>query len=59
MSYGKEDRGPEARYDVLSVLMAAVGMVLLVYVAALSVIAEFIYRQFIAAPMGRLLAWLR
>jgi hypothetical protein len=39
-------------------LMAAIGMVLFVYVAALCVAVEFLYRHLIAAPVASLLAYL-
>jgi hypothetical protein len=38
--------------------MAAIGMVLFVYVAALCVAVEFLYRHLIEAPVARLLAYL-
>ena len=43
----------------LLLIMAALAMVLLVYVAALSTVIEFAYRHLIAAPVRWLLARLR
>jgi hypothetical protein len=40
----------------LLLIMAALAMVLLVYVAALSTVIEFVYRHLIAAPVRWLLA---
>ena len=42
----------------LQLLMAAIGMVLFVYVAALCVAVAFLYRHLIAAPVGSLLTHL-
>jgi len=41
--------------SLLRLLMAAIAMVLLVYVAALLVVIEFAYRHLIAAPIAWLL----
>jgi hypothetical protein len=43
---------------LLQLLMAAIGMVLFVYVAALCVAVEFLYRHLIAAPVASLLTHL-
>ena len=39
----------------LPLIMAALAMVLLIYVAALSTVIEFVYRHLIAAPVRWLL----
>jgi hypothetical protein len=44
--------------SLLQLLMAAIGMVLFVYVAALCVAVEFLYRHLIAAPVASLLTHL-
>jgi hypothetical protein len=49
---------PESAPSLLQLLMAAIGMVLFVYVAALCVAVEFLYRHLIEAPVARLLAYL-
>jgi hypothetical protein len=41
--------------SLLRLLMAAIAVVLLVYVAALLVVIEFVYRHLIAAPIAWLL----
>ena len=46
---------PHNKRRSLSLIMAALAMVLLVYVAALSVVIEFVYRHLIAAPVSWLL----
>jgi len=43
----------------LLLIMAALAMVLLVYLAALSTVIEFVYRHLIAAPVRWLLVRLR
>jgi len=47
---------PHSRGGSLLFIMAALAMVLLVYVAALSTVIEFVYRHLIAAPVRWLLA---
>ena len=46
---------PLSGRSFLQLLMAAIGMVLFVYVAALCVAVEFLYRHLIAAPVASLL----
>ena len=53
-----ERPGPESGPSLPRLLMAAIGMVLFVYVAALCVAVEFLYRHLIAAPVASLLAYL-
>ena len=47
---------PESLADVLWLMMASFAMVLLIYVAACSVIFEFAYRHLVAAPIEWLMA---
>jgi hypothetical protein len=49
----RANTAPESLRDVLWLLMAAIGMVLFIYVAAPCVIIEFLYRHLIA-PLTRL-----
>ena len=53
-----ERTGPESAPSFLQLLMAAIGIVLFVYVAALCVAVEFLYRHLIAAPVTSLLTHL-
>jgi hypothetical protein len=46
---------PHKERRSLSLIMAALAMVLLVYVAAFSVVIEFVYRHLIAVPISWLL----
>ena len=48
-------KNPHSGRDSLSLIMAVLAMVLLVYVAAVSVVIEFVYRHLIAAPASWLL----
>jgi hypothetical protein len=53
-----EKPGSESAPNLLQLLMAAVGILLFVYVAALCVVVEFLYRHLIEAPVASLLAHL-
>jgi len=46
---------PHSGRGLLLLIMAALAMVLLVYVAALSTVIEFVYRHLLAAPVRWLL----
>jgi hypothetical protein len=46
----------ESWADVVQVIMASFAMVLLIYVAACSVIIEFTYRHLVARPIEWLMA---
>jgi hypothetical protein len=47
---------PESCADAIGLMMAGFAMVLLIYVAACSVIIEFAYRHLVAAPIEWLVA---
>jgi len=57
---GKAQRAPDAWYYCMPwVLVAAAGMVLLIYVVALAVVVTFLYRHLIEASVEWLVTRLR